>query len=586
MPGPWEKYQPKVSPEPTDGPWSKYKSVTKPTATTQPAPEGGALKRFGQGIADRADVNVRKILNLEHDLGRGMLNLAGADMPDLKSSNPISTEAIRAREAESAPVAGTPAGTAGGVVADMAMTAPLGVIGKGMEAVSAARGMPRVLGQVLGSRPAQAAVEGSLAGAAAADPEARGEGALEGGTTGAVLERGGRLLGRTLEGLVLRTPQAKQLEQVADLHQADVRLPLATAASDEGIISPFMKFVYGKVLPNLPGAEGSLNRQAQRARTQFREIAMKEGAPGGMGSASKGYAAGLPLTTAKQVGAGENVRTSMQDIQNAFEREYKDTVKSYSFNQPSAADFATRLQQQFPNIDDATLNGVAQTFDSLSTRYSKNGVLDGDNLVRMKTQLAKLGREAGDERVGQSFYQAQEFLDDVVRQELRVGGNKQNLEDLQRYEDLAEPWKNFVRVQKAAARSKDPEGMFTPQELSRAVKSTSSDRELARGTAPMQELASLGERTVGQEVHKPSYIERLLTMGALGGAGVTTGPLGVAALYGTGRTMASPVVQDALMGTTNMQRALTQALRNRPNAKRLIGADIRNTGAAEVSRDE
>lgn len=561
-------------------------SAKKPTAAEKPAPEGGVLKRFGQGIADRADVNVRKILNLEHDLGRGMLNLAGADMPDLKSSNPISTEAIRAREAESAPVAGTTAGTAGGVVADLAMTAPLGVIGKGMEAVSAARGMPRVFGQVLGSRPAQAAVEGGVAGMTAADPEARGEGIREGATTGAVLERGGRLLGRTLEGLVRRTPEAQALEQVADLHQADVRLPLATAASDEGLISPFMKFVYGKVLPNLPGAEGSLNRQAQRARTQFREIAMKEGAPGGMGNTGAGYAAGLPLSTGKQSGAGENVRVSMKDIQNAFEKEYGDTIKSYSFNQPNTADFAARLQQQFPNIDDTTLNGIAQTFDSLSTRYSKNGVLDGDNLVRMKSQLAKLGREAGDERVGQSFYQAQEFLDDVVRQELRVGGNPQNLKDLQRYEDLAQPWKNFVRVQKAAARSKDPEGMFTPQELSRAVKASASDRELARGTAPMQELSSLGERTVGQEVHKPTYIERMLTMATLGGAGALGGIPGVAALYGAGRTAASPVVQDALMGTTDMQRALTEALRKRPDAKRLVGADIRNTGAAEVANYE
>lgn len=561
-------------------------SAKTPTAAERPAAEGGVLKRFGQGVADRADINVRKVLNLEHDIGRGMLNLAGADMPDLKSSSPLSTDAIRAREAESAPVARTGAGMAGSVVADMAMTAPLGVIGKGMEAVSAGRGVPRVLGQVLGSRPAQAAVEGGVAGMAAADPEARGEGAAEGAATGAVLERGGRLLGRTLEGLVLRTPQAKQLEQVADLHQADVRLPLASAASDEGLISPFMKFIYGKVLPNLPGAEGSLNRQAQRARTQFREIAMKEGAPGGMGNTSKGYAAGLPLTTAKQSGAGENVRMSMKDIQGAFEKEYGDTIKSYSFNQPQAVDFAARLKQKFPNIDDATLDGVAQTFDSLSTRYSKNGVLDGDNLVRMKSQLAHLGREAGEDRVGQSLYQAQEFLDDVVRQELRVGGNPQNLKDLQRYEDLAEPWKNFVRVQKAAARSKDPEGMFTPQELSRAVKSSASDRELARGTAPMQELASLGERTVGQEVHKPTYLERVLTMATLGGVGATTGPLGVTALYGAGRSAASPVVQDALMGTTGIQQALTQALRKRPNAKRLIGADIRNTGAAEVADDE
>lgn len=561
-------------------------SKKSPTVAAANPPEGGVLKRFGQGIADRADINVRKLVNLEHDIGRGMLNLAGAEMPDLKATSPLSTEAIRAREQEAKPVADTGAGLAGGLVADMAMTAPLGVVGKGMEAVAGARGVPRLLGQVLGSRPAQAAVEGGLAGMTAADPEARGEGAFEGATTGAVLERGGRLLGRTLEGLVRRTPEARALENVADLHQSEVKLPLATAASDEGMISPFMKFIYGKVLPNLPGAEGSLNRQAQRANTQFREIAMKEAAPGGMGSTAKGYAAGLPLSTAKQAGAGQDVRTSMKDIQNAFEKEYGDTVKSYSFNQPNAADFTARLKQEMPNIDDTTLAGMESVFDSLSKQYSKNGILNGDSLVRMKTRLARLGREATDDSVGQSLYQAQEFLDDVVRQELRVGNKPQNLKDLQRYEDLAEPWKNFSRVQKAAARTKDPEGMFTPQELMRAVKSSAGDRELARGTAPMQELASLGERTVGQEVHKPSYVERVLTMATLGGAGVLGGPKGVAALYGLGRGAASPVIQDALMGTTNTQRALTEALRKRPNAKRMAGAIIRNTGASEVADDE
>ena len=558
-------------------------SVTAPKDSVEGM---SGAQRFGKSMTDRANTNVMKLTKMFDDLGRGALDLVGVDTGDTPSALPWSTQAIRQAETEAAPLRDTGSGMAGELAADAIMTAPLGFVGRGMEAVAASNRLPATVGRIAGSRPAQAAVEGGIAGALNADPEQRGEGAFQGATAGAVLERGGRLLGRTLQGLVLRSPEARQLEQLADLHQMDVKLPLAQAASDQGVVSPLMKFVYGRVLPSLPGAEGAMAKQAQRSGAQFRELAMKEAAPGGLGSTQKGYAAGLPLTAGKQAGAGSDMRVSMKDIQDAFQREYSTTIKSYAFNQPQTADFAAYLQQKFPNIDSATLNGAVRTFDSLSSQYSKNGVLDGDNLIRMKSDLANLGRQSKNDRAGQSFFQAQEFLDDLVRTEMRQGNNPQNLLDLQRYEDLAEPWRNFQRVQRATARSKDPEGQFTPQELSRVVKSMGSDRELARGAAPMQELAALGERTVGQPIPNPSFLERAATMSALGGMGILTGPGGAAALYGIGRGAASPAVQDVLMGTTKTQKALADALRKRPLAKRLVGADVRNTLAGEVAEDE
>lgn len=564
------------------------KKATDPSVTApkdSPAGEVGG-NRFGKAFGGRVTSNAMKFTKLMDDIGRGAANLAGADIGETPTELPWSTSSIRAREAEAEPLRQSGAGMAGELVADAVMTAPLGVVGRGMEAVAGSSRLPATVSRIMGSRPAQAAVEGGMAGALNADPENRGEGAFQGAGAGAVLERGGRLLGRTLSGLVLRSPEAKQLDQLADLHQMNIRQPLAQAASDEGVISPLMKFVYGRVLPSLPGAESGMARQAQRAGAQFRELAMKEASPGGLGSTQSGYAAGLPLTTGSKKGAGSDVRLSMKQIQDAFQREYSTTIKAYSFNQPQVGDFKSYLQSKYPNIDEATLNGVAQTFDSLSNQYSKGGVLDGDNLIRMKSELANLGRSSKNDRAGQSFYQAQEFLDDLVRTEMQQGGKAQNLLDLQRYEDLAEPWKNFQRVQRAAARSKDPEGQFTPQELSRVVKSMGNDQQLARGAAPMQEFAALGERTVGQQIPNPSFLERAATMATLGSVGLFGGPAGAVALYGLGRGASSQAVQDALMGTTKTQQALTNALRKRPTTKRLVGADVRNTLAGEVAEDE
>jgi hypothetical protein len=541
-----------------------------PNAQTKP--EGGAFRRFGQGMADRLTINANKLANLELLPAQAL----GYKIPQESS---FSKEGIAQQEANAAPVANTTAGAVGGLAGDAIMTAPLGIVGRGMQA---AEGTPYI-GRILGSRPAQAAVEGGLAGAMTADPGERGEDIRRGMMTGAVLERVGRLGMRTLEGLVRRSPEAQMLDNVADLHGTKVQLPLANAASEEGIISPFAKFLYGKVLPALPGTSGPLQRQSQRAAAQLREIAMKEASPGGMGSIASGYSGGLPMTTGKQVGAGGNVRVSMKDIQDAFAREYNDTIGSYVFNRPDAQDLATQLQK-IPNIDDPTLASVLSDFDSLATRYTKNGVLEGGNVLRLKNDLARRA-EGADEVAGAAYEQAQQFVDDFVGNELRQGNNMQNVVDLQRYMDLAKPWQNFQRVQRAAARSSNPDGEFTPQELMRSVKVMADDKQLARGTAPMQELAAIGEKTTAP-IHQPSFLEKGMVYGGLGGLGVIGSPLATAGLIAGARTAASPAIQDVLMGTTNAQQALVKALRKRPTATRLTGAGVRNTMAAEVADDE
>ncbi len=548
---------------------ARVAAAKKPPA--EPAKETSSFKRFGQGMADRMTLNANKLSNLTLLPAQAL----GYEIPEKFS---FSKKSIQEKERQADQ---STAGQMGGLYADVLQTAPLGVVGRGMQA---GEGLPLV-GRLMGNRTTQAAVEGGLSGAMVADPDERGEDLMRGIATGAAFERGGRLLGRTLEGLVRRSPEAQALDNLADLHGTKVRLPLATAASDEGIISPFAKFLYGRVLPALPGTSGTLGKQSQRAAAQLREIAMREAAPGGMGSSATGYSASLPMTTAKTAGAGSNVRMTMKDIQDAFDREYKDTIGSYAFNKPDTQELMARLQQ-IPNMDNATMANVAQDFDALVGRYTQKGPLDGANVVRIKADFAKKAENAGDELAGQAYTQAQDFMDDFVKQELTQGGQFQNMVDLQRYMDLAEPWKNFQRVQRAAARSADPEGQFTPEELMRAAKSMSNDKQLARGTAPMQELASIGQRTVGSSPGQPSFLERGMAWGALSGLGLVGSPLGAAATWAGGRSLASPAVQDVLMGTNATQKALADALRKRPMTKRMMGAEVRNLAALEAADDE
>lgn len=543
----------------------------------------GGMEKFGQAIGNEGELIGRKLANIGDTVGRKVLGIPGE--PHLNS--PFSKETISRREREMAPVQNSGPGIAGSMLMDAGATAPLAGVGGGMEAAAGARYAPRVLGAALRARPVQAAVEGSLAGAELGDPGQRGQAAKEGAIIGPLLERGGSMLGRTMRGLVKRSPEAQQLDQLADLYETQVHLPLATAASDEGAISPLMKFVYSRVLPSIPGAESALAKQGNRANAQFREIAMMEGAPGGMGSTEAGYAKGLPLTTNKTAGAGKDVHLTMKDIQTAFDKEYGDTIKSYSFNTPHVDDLTTALKQKFPDADDATINGVAHTTDMLMTKLGAGGQINGTNVVRAKTQLAKLARDTGDDLTAEMFGTAEEHLDDIVRKELRVGNKASNIKDLERYETLAQPWRNFLRVQKATARAKNPNGEFTPQELTRASKAMAGDRQLARGEAPMQELAGLGEETVGRPNTPPSFLERAGTLGTLGTLGlIGGGPVGIAGMWAGGRASASPVVQDALMGQLDSQKAITRFLREHPKKARALGSTLRNTIVGKSAEED
>lgn len=102
----------------------------------------------------------------------------------------------------------------------------------------------------------------------------------------------------------------------------------------------------------------------------------------------------------------------------------------------------------------------------------------------------------------------------------------------------------------------------------------------------MQELASLGERTVGQAAHNPSWYERAATLATMGGLGALGGPLSVGATIAGARAAASPSVQRTLMGTTDAQRALVRALRRNEGAVRRAGSAARGGAAAEVAKDE
>lgn len=465
----------------------------------------------------------------------------------------ISKESIAEQRRLDKPLMDTGGGKVGAFTADMVNTAPLAAVGKGAQllrgATEAAPTLLRTLGRAAGSAPGRAALEGAVSGGIASDPGEREAGALGGGAIGGGLGTGGRILKRSLEGIVKPSADAEMLRTVAAQHGIDPELPIAQAANDKGL-SGAVKYFYNTLLPLIPGAPRALKKSEGDAQAKFRELAMREASPVG---------SELP------VNPGSNVHDSMSAIGDAFNKEYADTIESYAFNTPKPGDFMRHLKGRFPNMDDTTLKEVSDAADATVSRYASGGKsIGGDNLVRARTALAELGRAEKGSATGQGFHAAQEMLDNVVRNELKQGGSPQNLADLERYEALETPWKNFLRVQNAGARAAAPKGEFSAKELKKSVQKFSTDRQLARGEAPLQDIADIGIDTLGQKTRYPGFIEKSLAWGGLGAGGLLGSLPAAVAVMGGARALASKTTQKGLMGQLDSQKTLAEYLRQHP----------------------
>ncbi len=73
---------------------------------------------------------------------------------------------------------------------------------------------------------------------------------------------------------------------------------------------------YKDVLPSIPGTSMQMKGQAARAMDTVREMALEQADPTG---------------NIVQAGAGRNPSQTISSLKDAFDKEYADTVKNYTF---------------------------------------------------------------------------------------------------------------------------------------------------------------------------------------------------------------------------------------------------------------
>lgn len=170
--------------------------------------------------------------------------------------------------------------------------------------------------------------------------------------------------------------------------------------------------------------------------------------------------------------------------------------------------------------------------DKLVTNIGPNGVIPGEALKKIESELGRLARTYGsaadaDQRLlGSVIRDTQGALRDLLRR-----SNPAYADQLAAINDA---YSRFLRVENAAGRIGAQEGVFSPAQLNAAVRQmdgTRSKRGFARGDAVMQDLATQGQTVLGAKVPDSGTPFRVANMAMMGGGYLVNPalPLAVAA---------------------------------------------------------
>lgn len=517
---------------------------------------------------ERNKVPEGSLENIRAGVGSGMIRgwkgLTNLVLPDSLTPEWASDENIREMDERDRHLPG-----AAKVMGGVASTLPLGgITGNALNTASRALPAASVLSRALASPATRAAVEGATQGAIFADPDEQGRGALTGAITGTALHGLGRTLGRLNRGLIKKSDEALAIEQLAGQHGDEIFIPISQGASEKTMGGRIAKTLYKEALPIVPGVKGQLNRQAETAADKLREIAVKEALPPG---------AKLPQN------AGSRVGDAVRSLKGKFDEIYDRTIKSYAFNIPKDLDdqIINRIKADTDpktTVNKQTLSEVTAKVRELMTKFSDGKTsIDGQNLLNVRDEISSLIKQAP--RHEKSVLKsAQKWIDDHIVAELKQGGSKVNLKDLQDYLDLTPAYRAFEPLRKSAQQAIDKEGRFLFRTLARN----------AENSPEQKVIGQLGAKVLDKPAATGTLTGKILA--GLGMAGTGIGafmslPATLAMLAG-GNTLATKGVQKSLLGDTRLQRKLVEALRNNAKAVRRAGSVARAAAVQETVGEE
>lgn len=272
-------------------------------------------------------------------------------------------------------------------------------------------------------------------------------------------------------------------------------------------------------------------------------------------------------------------REGMQQVDSAISAAYDGLLPRLTFR--ADAQFGReigRLQQMVATLPEQQ----ARQFESIvrsqvASRLTPQGAATGQHFKLIESEIGRLARTyggssvAGERSLGAALGELQTSLRGALSR-----SNPHLAPELGR---INQAYANYVRLQRAAGGAGAESGVFTPAQLSAAVRGADSSvrkGRFARGEALMQDLSDAGKAVMGSKVPNSGTADRLFNLGALGATVVNpTTPLllGAAAipyLSGANRVAASLLARRP----EGVMRAGTSLERYAPGIAAIFGLPV------------
>jgi len=458
-------------------------AATGPKAKKEPAYD----PTEGMGFLDKAAAGAGKSMV---DMYRGGKQILGVGGPELQAE----IDESRKLDAPLMNTAGGVVGNLAGSVATMALP--------GMGAAKAVSAMPKLaalLEALTAAKPIATAMGlGATTGAAqgALEPVATGESRAANIATGA----GIGAAGGAIPGALARIVKPNSSDDVARLIEEGVRVTPGQA------LGGMAKGIEDKAT-SIPLLGAVIKRAQTRGIEDFNRAGFNRAlAPIG-----------------EKVGPDFNIgREGIAQVEKKIGAAYDTVLDKIKIVQIDDA-----FQQEVGKVSGMT----AELGESVSSQFNailKNRVLDKMtpagtmSAETMKDVESELGRQV--RRFASSADANQRGLASALREvqsslrgsvERSAGGELAG-----ELKSANTAWANFVRIQDAASRIGAVDGVFTPAQLTSAVrKGDGSVRKgaFARGDALMQDLAESGKNVLSQSIPNSGTADRLMNAGAMGG---------------------------------------------------------------------
>lgn len=516
--------------------------------------EGSAITAFGAGVG--AGVG-QAVLGLQNLVGKGAEALGAERVGQwLQEDSRQGRAKLKGEMAEYEAHSPT-ASAVGEVGGNIAATLPVGgLLGKGVQSLGSALGVGAKVAPV-----AQALTTGGTGAGLGLGARVAG-GAGTGAATGAILDSDNipesMTLGAALGGafpVAMRgvqrviNPNAANNEALQLLRHEGVR---PTIGQTLGGVGNRMEERLGSV----PVLGDLIRKNRTAAVEQFNKAALNR--------------------ALKPIGESvESVgREGIEEVGSKLSKAYDDLIPKLQFKADDL--FAQDLQRLTGLAEDLEPSQAARfaklVQEKVVGKLSQAGGMTGETFKQIEADLGKLAKNYGgspmasDKLLGDAVRE----LQDTLRRTLERSNPKQSAQ----LKAVNEGYANFVRLRQAAGMVGAEDGIFTPSQLTNAVKTmdkSAGKGKFAKGEALMQDLSDAGKSVLGNKVPDSGTAERLWSSAALLGSGATVSP-----------AIPLSVLAGSVAYTPALQRALVGAIASRPEGAKAVSEGFRKGSSVLV----